>query len=58
MTTTNPKALYPSSGMYIEKDLSINEDIEKLRQARHHPFYQVEENVIVVASVFLFIWYW
>ena len=26
-----PEAFIPTSGLYIEKDLSINEDIEKLR---------------------------
>ena len=38
-----PEAYIPVSGTYIEKDLSINEDIERLRLSPLLPYFQVEE---------------
>ena len=46
-----PKALIPSSGTYIEKDLSINEEIEKLRLSATSSLLSGRRDVIVVASV-------
>lgn len=46
-----PEAYIPSSGLYIEKDLSINEDIEKLRLSTTSSLLSGRRDVIVVASV-------
>ena len=46
-----PEAFIPSSGLYIEKDLSINEDIEKLRLSTTSSLLSGRRDVIVVASV-------
>jgi len=46
-----PEAYIPSSGLYIEKDLSINEDIEKLRLSATSSLLSGRRDVIVVASV-------
>lgn len=46
-----PEAFLPSSGTYIEKDLSINEEIEKLRLAATSALISGRRDVIVVASV-------
>ena len=46
-----PEAYIPSSGTYIEKDLSINEDIEKLRLSTTSSLLSGRRDVIVVASV-------
>tara|TARA_R110002051_G_scaffold100879_4_gene171392 strand:- start:33591 stop:35579 length:1989 start_codon:yes stop_codon:yes gene_type:complete len=46
-----PEAYIPTSGMYIEKDLSINEDIEKLRLSTTSSLLSGRRDVIVVASV-------
>ncbi len=46
-----PEAFIPSSGTYIEKDLSINEDIEKLRLSTTSSLLSGRRDVIVVASV-------
>ena len=46
-----PEAYIPSSGLYIEKDLSINEDIEKLRLSATSSLLSGMRDVIVVASV-------
>lgn len=46
-----PEAFIPSSGTYIEKDLSINEEIEKLRLAATSSLLSGRRDVIVVASV-------
>ena len=35
-----PEAYVPSSGLYIEKDLSINDEIEKLRLVLPLPYCQ------------------
>ncbi|MGM0367910.1 MAG: excinuclease ABC subunit UvrB [Actinomycetota bacterium] len=45
-----PEAYIPSKDMYIEKDTSINEEIEKLRLSSTNSLY-TREDVIVVASV-------
>ena len=46
-----PEAFIPSSGTYIEKDLSINEEIEKLRLSATSALPSGRRDVIVVASV-------
>ncbi|MEO5979987.1 MAG: excinuclease ABC subunit UvrB [Chryseolinea sp.] len=46
-----PEAFIPSSGLYIEKDLSINEEIEKLRLSATSSLLTGRRDVIVIASV-------
>jgi excinuclease ABC subunit B len=46
-----PEAYIPSSGTYIEKDLSINEEIEKLRLSTTSSLLSGRRDVLVVASV-------
>lgn len=46
-----PEAFIPTSGTYIEKDLSINEEIEKLRLSATSSLLSGRRDVIVVASV-------
>jgi len=46
-----PEAFIPSSGTYIEKDLSINDEIEKLRLSASSSLLSGRRDVIVVASV-------
>ena len=46
-----PEAYIPSSNLYIEKDLSINEEIEKLRLSATASLLTGRRDVIVVASV-------
>lgn len=46
-----PEAYIPVSGTYIEKDLSINEEIEKLRLSTTSSLLSGRRDVIVVASV-------
>jgi excinuclease ABC subunit B len=46
-----PEAYVPSSGLYIEKDLSINEEIEKLRLSTTSSLLSGRRDVLVVASV-------
>ena len=46
-----PEAYIPSSNVYIEKDLSINEQIEKLRLSATSSLLSGRNDVIVVASV-------
>jgi excinuclease ABC subunit B len=46
-----PEAYIPSSGTYIEKDLSINEDIERLRLSTTSSLLSGRRDVLVVASV-------
>lgn len=46
-----PEAFIPSTGTYIEKDLSINEEIEKLRLAATSALISGRRDVVVVASV-------
>ncbi len=46
-----PEAYIPTSGLYIEKDLSINEDIEKLRLSTTSSLLSGRRDVLVVASV-------
>ncbi|UII75187.1 excinuclease ABC subunit UvrB [Flagellimonas sp. HMM57] len=46
-----PEAYIPTSGLYIEKDLSINEDIEKLRLSSTSSLLSGRRDVLVVASV-------
>jgi len=46
-----PEAFIPSSGTYIEKDLSINEEIEKMRLSTTSSLLSGRRDVIVVSSV-------
>jgi excinuclease ABC subunit B len=46
-----PEAFIPSSNTYIEKDLSINEEIEKLRLSATSALLSGREDVIVISSV-------
>lgn len=46
-----PEAYLPSSDMYIEKDMSINDEIEKLRLKTTSSLLSGRKDVIVVASV-------
>ncbi len=46
-----PEAFIPSTGLYIEKDLSINQEIEKLRLSATASLLTGRRDVIVVASV-------
>lgn len=46
-----PEAYLPTSNTYIEKDLSINEEIEKLRLKTTSTLLSGRRDVIVVASV-------
>ncbi|NPU84922.1 MAG: excinuclease ABC subunit UvrB [Syntrophaceae bacterium] len=45
-----PEAYLPSTDTYIEKDSSINEEIDKLRHAATHALFE-RSDVIIVASV-------
>lgn len=46
-----PEAFIPSSNLYIEKDLSINEEIEKLRLSATSSLLTGRRDIVVVASV-------
>ena len=46
-----PEAFIPSSNTYIEKDLSINQEIEKLRLSATAALLSGRNDVVVVASV-------
>ena len=46
-----PEAYLPSSDTYIEKDLSINQEIEKLRLSTSSSLLSGRNDVLVVASV-------
>jgi excinuclease ABC subunit B len=46
-----PEAYIPSSNLYIEKDLSINQEIEKLRLSATSSLLSGRRDVVVVASV-------
>lgn len=46
-----PEAFIPTTGTFIEKDLSINEDIEKLRISASSALLSGRRDVIIIASV-------
>jgi excinuclease ABC subunit B len=46
-----PEAFIPSTGTYIEKDLAINEEIEKMRLKTISTLLSGRRDVIIVASV-------
>jgi excinuclease ABC subunit B len=46
-----PEAYIPTSGLYIEKDLSINAEIEKLRLSTVTSLLSGRNDILVVASV-------
>ncbi|MFX1278571.1 MAG: excinuclease ABC subunit UvrB [Promethearchaeota archaeon] len=45
-----PEAYMPVSGLYIEKDFSVNEEIERLRLASAHAI-RTRRDVVIVATV-------
>jgi excinuclease ABC subunit B len=46
-----PEAYLPTSGVYIEKDLSINEELDKLRLQATAQLLSGRRDIIIVASV-------
>jgi excinuclease ABC subunit B len=46
-----PEAYIPTTGIYIEKDLSINDEIEKMRLSTTSSLLSGRRDVLVVASV-------
>ncbi len=46
-----PEAYIPSTGLYIEKDLSINDEIERMRLSTTSSLLSGRRDVLVVASV-------
>lgn len=46
-----PEAFMPVTGVYIEKDLSINEELEKMRLSATSSLLSGRRDIIVVASV-------
>ena len=46
-----PEAYIPTTGLYIEKDLSINDEIERLRLSATSALLSGRRDVLVVASV-------
>ncbi len=46
-----PEAYLPTSGVYIEKDLSINEELDKLRLQATTQLLSGRRDIIIVASV-------
>ena len=46
-----PEAYIPTTGVYIEKDLSINQEIEKLRLSATSSLLSGRKDIIIVASV-------
>ena len=46
-----PEAYIPTTGVYIEKDLSINDEIERLRLSTTSALLSGRQDVLVVASV-------
>jgi len=46
-----PEAYIPSSGLYIEKDLSVNAEVEKLRLKTTTSLMSGRRDILVVASV-------
>ncbi len=46
-----PEAYMPTSGLYIEKDLAINQEIEKLRLSATSSLMSGRRDIVVVASV-------
>jgi len=46
-----PEAYIPTSGTYIEKDLSINDEIEKLRLSATSALLSGRRDVIIISSV-------
>ena len=52
-----PEAYIPVSGVYIEKDLSINEEIEKMRLSTTSSLLSGRRDVISRSICVLLIWY-
>lgn len=46
-----PEAFIPTTGLYIEKDLSINDEIERMRLSTTSSLLSGRRDVLVVASV-------
>ncbi len=51
-----PEAFIPNSNTYIEKDLNINEEIEKMRLRTISSLLSGRRDVIVISSVFMHLW--
>ena len=50
MITIQPEAYVPQTDTYIEKDASINDEIDKLRHSATSSLFE-REDVIIIASV-------
>jgi excinuclease ABC subunit B len=46
-----PEAFMPVTGVFIEKDLSINEELEKMRMSTTASLLSGRRDILVVASV-------
>jgi excinuclease ABC subunit B len=46
-----PEAYIPTTGVYIEKDLSINDEIEKLRLSATSALLSGRKDILIIASV-------
>jgi len=46
-----PEAFIPSTGLYIEKDLSINDEVEKLRLSTTSSLLSGRRDVVVLSSI-------
>jgi len=53
-----PEAYIPVTNTYIEKDLSINDEIEKLKIKYHIKFIKRKKRCYSCCISFLFIWNW
>jgi excinuclease ABC subunit B len=53
-----PEAYIPSSGTYIEKDLSINEEIEKFRLSTTSALLSGRKRCNSCCICFMYIWNW
>ena len=47
----------PVTDTYIEKDLAINDEIDKLRLSAVSSLLSGRKDVIVVSSVVMYLWY-
>ena len=48
-----PEAFMPVTGVFIEKDLSINEELEKMRMSTTASLLSGRRDILVVASVYV-----
>ena len=52
-----PEAYMPVSDTYIEKDLSINEELDKLTAAGNHPIAERPKRYYCCGICKLYLWY-